>query len=458
MSGPKQLLQRLQVPLLTACDPLYAAGRRWFRLGTSLHQEQHEQLLMSRLSGLTRSFESRGLLREPVWRQLGGADRFSALAEMPVLTREGLRELYPALARLYGTDPAADHHVSGGATGEPVQFYYSRRQRRLAGGCALGMYSILGWRPGMPRFSLWGREPGRSTIRPPRGVRGRMGSWLKHTQVFGGYAPLEDEYWRFLDAVRAQPGCAVLGFTSLLERCALLMLERDRTLPPGFLSTAWACSEMLHRHQKERIEEAFGVQLRRHYGSRECTTLAVDCAAGSLHISPRYIVQAIDLETRAPLPAGQTCSLLVTDLFNDATPFIRYELGDFGAVEWRDCACGLRGFCLAELTGRTAGLFTLESGTQVTALFVVGVLDYFPQIHQCQAVRTGATRFEMRYTGGPLAPETARELETMTSRLLEGAQVRAVPVEELGLSPTGKLIPYREEMPGSPLRPPDNHR
>ena len=450
MSGARQLLQRLQVPLLTACDPLYAAGRRWFRLGTSLPREQHEQLLMARLPGLIRSFQDRGLLSDPVWQQLGGASRISALTAMPILTRQRLRALYPRLVELYGSGPAADRHTSGGATGEPVQFYYSRRQRRLAGGCALGMYTILGWRPGTQRFSLWGREPRGAPVSPSRGPRARLRRWLQHTTGYGGFAPSEDEYSRFLAAVRAHPGCAVFGYTSLLERCAQLMIESGETLPRGFISTAWACSEMLHPHQQQRIEKAFGIRLRRHYGSRECTTCAVDCAHGSLHISPRYIVQAIDLETRAPLSAGRTGSLLITDLFNDATPFIRYEIGDIGAVEWRDCACGRRGYCLAELTGRTAGMFTLKSGTRVSALSLAAVINFFPQIDQYQAVRTGQTRFELRYTGSPLEASVANSMESMARALLEGATVRAVPVETLGLSPTGKLIPYREELADEP--------
>jgi len=443
MPTPKQLLQRLQIPLLTACDPLYAAGRRWFRLGTSLPQEQHEQLLMSRLSRLVRSFEGRGLLREPVGRKLTGADRFATLAEMPVLTRDGLRALFPRLVDRYRRRRGISVYCTGGATGEPVQFVFSRRQRRLAGGCVLGMYSILGWHPGMPRFCLWGREPG---VRParPRGIRAYLRRRLQHTTVYGGYSPSEREYRRFIAEVQAQPGCAIFGLTSLIENCALMMREHDQQLPRGFLGALWTCSEMMFERQSRLIEDAFGCRPRRQYGSRECTMMAADCAHGNLHISPRYIIEAVDPDSYAPLPAGQTGSLLVTDLHNDVTPFIRYEIGDLGAVEWRDCDCGLRGPCLTELAGRTAGLITLPSGTRVSAHCFAAIMYLFPAVRQYQTLRLGPTEFELRYMGTELDTAARRRMEELTSDLLEGATVRIRPVEQLLLSPTGKLISYHE--------------
>lgn len=443
MPSPKQLLQRLQVPLQTACDPLYAEGRRWFRLGTTLPQGRHEQLLMSRLPGLIRSFQHRGLLSDQVWQQLGGADRFPALTALPILTREGLRILFPQLVARYRRRRDISVYCTGGATGEPVQFMFSRRQRRLAGGCALGMHLVLGWRPGMPRFCLWGREPGRRTAKPS-GIRTSLRHWLQHTTVYGGYSPSEQEYQRFITEVRAQPGCAVFGLTSLIENCALMMQEHDQRLPRGFLTAVWTCSEMLLEHQRKVIEDAFGLPPRRQYGSRECTMMAADCACGNLHISPRYIIEAVDTVSHAPLPAGQTGSLLVTDLHNDVTPFIRYEIGDLGAVEWRDCSCGLRGPCLTELAGRTAGLITLPSGTRASAHCFAAIMYLFPAVRQYQALRLGPTEFELRYTGTELDTASRQRMEELTSELLEGATIRIRPVDKLLLSPTGKLISYRD--------------
>jgi len=445
MPAIKQLLQRLQVPLQTAADPCYARGRRWYRQGMHLPPEQLARRQLSRLAELITGLRQHGLAGfaegiEPA--QLQGC---TDLARLPVMTRDRLREVFPRLREIYRDRRDVSEYTSGGATSEPVQFYFSRRQRRLVGGCNLEMYMQLGWRPGMPRFSLWGREPGAKS-RPPRRLtlRGKFGRWLQHTTAYGGYVPPDEEYLKFLGSVRANPGCAVFGFTSLLESCALLMLERGLELPPGHIAAAWTCSEMLTERQRQLIEQAFGLSPRRHYGSRECSTTAADCRCGTLHLSPRFIAEAVDPQSHVPLPAGQTGSLLLTDLFNDATPFIRYEIGDLGAVEWRDCACGRSGWCLTELAGRTAGLFTLPSGTRFSALCFAGIYNFFPDTKQWQAVRTGPAEFELRHSGGRLPESDRQRLISMTSDLLEGAAVRVVENYKLERSPTGKLIAFRD--------------
>lgn len=440
----KRMLQRWQIPLLTAFDRRYAEGRRWFRLGTTLSQTEHEHLLMSRLAELIDHYRQAGLCDADIPRRLAGADRFAALADLPILTRDGLRALFPILVDRYRKRRDISVYCTGGATGEPVQFMFSRLQRRLGGGCALGMHLVLGWRPGMPRFCLWGREPGVQRVKP-RGLRAQLRRWLQHTTVYGGYSPSEEEFLRFLADVRSRPGCAVFGLTSLLENAAMMIQEHGQRLPRGSVAALWTSAEMLTERQSEVIENGFGCPPRRQYGSRECTMMAVDCKHGNLHINPRYVFETVDLDSHTPLPAGQTGSLLVTDLHNDVTPFIRYEIGDLGAVDWRDCSCGLRGFCLVDLAGRTAGLIRLPSGTRVSSLCFAAIMYLFPAVRQYQALRLGPTEFELRYTGTELEDASRARMEELTSELLEGATVRIKPVDQLLLSPTGKLISYVEE-------------
>ena len=69
----------------------------------------------------------------------------------------------------------------------------------------------------------------------------------------------------------------------------------------------------------------------------------------------------------------------------------------------------------------------------------------FPAVRQYQTLRLGPTAFELRYTGAELDAASRRRMEELTSDLLEGATVRIKPVDQLLLSPTGKLISYREE-------------
>jgi len=230
----------------------------------------------------------------------------------------------------------------------------------------------------------------------------------------------------------------------MLAECGKLMLERDLALAPGFLGTLWNCGETMYEQQRNVVQQAFGIKPRECYASRECSGTAMECAHGSLHVSPRYLIEVVDSESLELLPDGQTGSLLLTDLFNDATPFIRYEIGDLGAIEWRDCACGIRGWCISNLAGRVAWMIELPSGTRINSFAFNAMVNFLPDLHQWKVVRVGPAEFAVQHTGDELNDADRQELLRMTDVALEGANVRIVRVAEIDRTRTGKLLQYED--------------
>ena len=103
-------IQRLQVPLQSAVDPLYAYGRAWHRRGFSLPPEKHEQLLSGSLGELINHFRRCGLCEDPAYGQSSGAG-YAGLAQMPVMTRESLRALFPRGADSRSNQESADEYI-----------------------------------------------------------------------------------------------------------------------------------------------------------------------------------------------------------------------------------------------------------------------------------------------------------------------------------------------------------
>jgi phenylacetate-CoA ligase len=201
---------------------------------------------------------------------------------------------------------------------------------------------------------------------------------------------------------------------------------------------------MLPPERREKIRRAFGVQVREHYGARECSSVAVQCSYGNRHISPRYIVEAVNQDDGQRCPPGGVGNLLLTDLFNDVTPFIRYEIGDTGAVEWRDCPCGARGPCITQLTGRIGKVIDLPSGRHASSHAFAYILREIPHIKRYMTIRVAAREFECHYIGQDVPKEALITAQQQLGRLLEGASIRWVAVHELDRSPSGKLIQYKD--------------
>ena len=445
MSRLKRALQRARARLQFATDAEYARAARWRARCLRATRPELEKLqlplLRQRLAGCQHS----GLCPEPEFGRPADLASLTDLIALPILRRDRLRALLPVFERLYADRSDVYSYVTGGATAEPIRFMHSRLHHRRASGCAFELYLMLGWRPGMPRLRLWASDPDVAAgRRARRGWRGALRGWLEHSRTLVSIFPSDDDYRRFAAIARATPGCAVYGYTSLLEDCARVMIAEQLTLPAGHLATAWSMAEQLDENQRQLIERALGVRLREHYGSRECSTIAVECAHGERHINPRYVVEVVDSEDLSPTPEGQVGSLLITDLFNDATPFIRYEIGDLAAVEWRDCRCGCHGPCLTRISGRKAVVIVLPSGRRISTHFFYRHLRRQPWIQRFSVLRTGPLRFEVHYGGTEVHPSEVEAAAQEASRRMDGAEVRFVRTEDLPRAPSGKIIHYRD--------------
>lgn len=223
-----------------------------------------------------------------------------------------------------------------------------------------------------------------------------------------------------------------------------MMLDKHQEIPPGHLATVWTCAELLPPQGRVLISRAFGTKTREHYGSRECSTIAVECSAGNRHISPRYIAEAIDPASGKPCAPGAVGSLVFTDLFNDVTPFIRYQIGDLGAIEWRDCACGERGPCLTSITGRATTLIDLPSGRNISSHVVAFIMRKIRHLVRFQLRRFGSSEFECRFIGTAVSADDLAAAKQKFSDIFEGASLSFIEVSELDRSPSGKLIEYQD--------------
>ncbi len=425
------IAQRAAYAALPMASPGFALAQRWCRAGFRLDPTAFEDRAMRRLRRLVGSFRRAGICLDPgfdAYREVRG---FRDLRLLPILTRKGLQQRFGELERIYRGRRGIYENRTGGSTGEPVHYLRSKGMDRACRGATHETMGILGWQPGMKRLCLWGsdRDIGLSASQP--WYRALMGNAV----VFGGFRCGEAEYLAFYDEVRRSPGCAVYGYTSLLEDCARTLRERGLRLPAGHVRAAWVGGEMLFDRQRELFEQVFGAPLRNLYGSRECEAVAAECREGSLHVNPRYVLEATPVDG---LEKGQG-ALLVTDLFNSVTPLLRYQIGDLGHVEPAECRCGRRGQVLARLAGRVSGLIELSSGHKVSHIFFSHLLKEYAEIRQFQTVRCDPDRFEIRYSGLELPAFAQQRIVERTSVALEGATVEVVRVDELEKSPTGKL-------------------
>lgn len=124
------------------------------------------------------------------------------------------------------------------------------------------------------------------------------------------------------------------------------------------LQTVIVTSESCTSEDKTIIKKACGVEARNEYGTADVGLIAYECMEGNLHL----VEENIYAET------NENNELLITDLFNKAFPFIRYNLGDIALISNRACDCGSHNRIIDQLQGRTNDIAKLKSGKIVPGL------------------------------------------------------------------------------------------
>jgi len=139
----------------------------------------------------------------------------------------------------------------------------------------------------------------------------------------------------------------LMGPPSMLR---LLARERKRITAPIGILVSYA--EVLEDNERAMLERVFGVRVVEIYQASE-GLIACPCRAGRLHINEDLVfVELLDEHGREIKTPGQPCRrMIVTNLYNEVQPLIRYELNDLVELG-PPCECGSAFRVIAKVIGR----------------------------------------------------------------------------------------------------------
>jgi phenylacetate-CoA ligase len=114
----------------------------------------------------------------------------------------------------------------------------------------------------------------------------------------------------------------------------------------------------------EKVKAAFGreITIIDSYSMALCMPIARSCQYGTgLHIIDDFIfAEVIDPETGENVPYGERGELVLTHLFKDAAPLLRYRTGDLTYMEKGRCQCGREITLPNSVFGRTDEMLKIK--------------------------------------------------------------------------------------------------
>jgi|GEM_PF-1985943 len=335
------------------------------------------------------------------------------LSRYPILTKDMIREDPRALQPAAGVPDSAVPSWTGGTTGAPIQVW---RSRPHLAAIQAAYWRGLGWigiRPltrgvsahGFGKASWYGK------------LRLRLANKISVDHFGADDASRVRAVHRI---VRFKP-TYVSGYVS-----DLLGLGEACHEAGAAVKTVVTTGEMLYDHQRRRLADMFQANVHSYYGCNEVGGIAFECEYDTLHISDENVI--VEVVDDSGTPIWETPGrILITDLNNRMTPFVRYDVGDVGAISRTRCRCGRALTVLRELRGRQQDALVNSRGERLTTLFFAGRFRNLPLINGVQLVQTSLWQIDLLHSDAEdLAAEPIAEIRKEIQMRL-GSEMKICP-------------------------------
>lgn len=309
-------------------------------------------------------------------------------ARLPVLNKPEIRANFDKFIAL-GYRNQLLFKTTGGSTGEPLRFAYTREsyERRLS-----IMWRGYGWtgaRLGQRTLYLWGTPVGAQKRKD------RLYHWAFNRHMLSAFEMTEARMAEYADTIERFRPETIVSYVAPIVKLAEWLIANGRRLhgPQRILGAA----ESLHESQRKIIEQAFGCPAYNTYGCREFMLIASECEhRAGLHINADHLKVELGLGVQGEAADAGPRDVIVTDLHNYGMPLLRYANGDLATAGARECACGRGLPLLASVDGRKLDALRTPDGRFVPGEYIVYAFLYATGIRRYQVVQKQLDALQIR--------------------------------------------------------------
>jgi len=181
-----------------------------------------------------------------------------------------------------------------------------------------------------------------------------------------------------------------------------------------------AISEVVSDDARELVHTTFGCEVAQIYGCTEMGAIALQSSDdGTLLVCDESVLVELIDDDDQPVEPGETGRVILTSFYNFATPFIRYEIGDYATSA--DCVSPSSGafMRLQRIEGRQRNALVTASGARVwqSAIPAASVLRYVAAT-QFQIRQPALESIEFVYVPASTTPADREGLESYFANLL----------------------------------------
>ncbi len=277
----------------------------------------------------------------------------------------------------------------------------------------------------------------------------RIKDWGSNRYRFSLLDLSDKEFEKWIDIFRKNKFQYIYGYSFPIISFSKYLLKKGIVLKDycpslkGVIVTA----EMCPHEEQQIIKKATGVKVANEYGASEIGIIGFG-TSDQWKISDELIYIEIVDENGNLLPDGELGRIICTPLFNKGTPFIRYDVGDLGAIENTP-----NGKVLTKLEGRREELMKTPLGKKLPGdTFFYYIMKDFskqvPHIEEYRVIQKNLSHCEMLVTSKQdIGHKREKHLQNMiNNRLKEDISIKIKQVHTIERSRMGKFRRFISEI------------
>ena len=353
---------------------------------------------------------------------------YSRLADFPVLDKFDIKENFHSI-----TIPLPERDrvrvSTSGSTGTPFQIYQCRGKRERNTADTMFFAGKAGFEIGHQLLYLrfWAAYYKKPWWK----------AFLQNIHQID-VEELTDEYLdRLVNRLKSDPSPkGWLGYPSGFDKIIRFLEKRQMDPLECNVRSIIGMSEYFPEQTREKMSFYFNCPAVSRYSNVENGILAQQMRGeSSFKVNwASYVIEVLEFKTNNPAKPGDPGRIVITDLFNYATPMIRYDSGDIGVLE----SSGKRLPELSRIEGRKSELLTNTKGELISPFVFHASLQKYQELDQVQIVQDGMNyTFRIRTDQRPFMREKSF-LDYYVPFFGEGARVHIDYVDELPKLKSGK--------------------
>ena len=378
----------------------------------------------------------------PYYRELGVSksrsvdELASNLGRFPLLTKEIVKEQADELLSTTIDRDALMPSGTGGSTGTPMKFWRTNEciAQRKAQEAAFDAMMGYRWGKRMALFVSAAHTHGMLSGLKQAIRNSTCERMLRFDPNNANEEYLSGFQRRF---ERARPRY-IRCFPNSLVLFAEFLAARGQSY--DFVAAISVTGENLYTWQRELFESVFGARVFERYATKECGVIAgqsIDAEAMRI-FTPGVHVEVIDRNGR-PCEQNEVGRIVVTDLFNEAMPLIRYDVGDLGSVSVETGPDGRTVPVMTKLLGRDRDIVLDSEGVPRPGYLFVELVSKLDTGMQFQFVQESRSLLIVNVVTGDGPSSEIERVRRETQQIVgPKVEVRVREVEKIERDGSGK--------------------